>query len=352
MAGLSIGSGTGAGSYERSKQFSTRTLTVAGIAVIVGVVLALSTAGLGYSAWPDGLRWSSYMVASLIVASLIGLIFGIPKARASVVADSKERYEANSNLERISDWLTTLLVGATLVQLKDFPQFAVVAGDYLGAGMKIPNAGAFSVVAVVYGMGVGFVSGYLLTRVRLRPVFESSDLESREISTEQALQGEVNIANVVNPAGKPESARRVQRAVDAAITASAGRRGTARVLWVDDHPSNYGPHLKLFAQLDIAVEFAESTAQAEARLSNAVFDVIISDLGRIEGGTHHPMAGRELILAIRAKSTTPPIVIYGSKRAVNYFTKLGLKRVGAAEVTNRASDLLKYVAQLVTTNVP
>ena len=107
------------------------------------------------------------MVATALVAAITGLVFGVPRARADFQPRDSERYEANSNLEQISDWLTKLLVGAGLVQLTNVPGGLRSLGEFLGEDMSVPNSTAFSASAVVYGAGLGFVAGYLWTRLRL-----------------------------------------------------------------------------------------------------------------------------------------------------------------------------------------
>src|ERR1700752_4028760 len=65
--------------------------------------------------------------AAAAVGGLAGFLFGIPRAREISEAIAQQGNDpaktrravlsANTNLERVSDWLTTLLVGATLVQI-------------------------------------------------------------------------------------------------------------------------------------------------------------------------------------------------------------------------------------------
>ena len=89
------------------------------VSVVVGAVVAIvlaATAG-GGPYWSDGFQLIVYMVAAVMVASVLGLIFGVPRAREDSGAPTTERFLANSNLEQISDWLTKVLVGAGLVQL-------------------------------------------------------------------------------------------------------------------------------------------------------------------------------------------------------------------------------------------
>jgi uncharacterized integral membrane protein len=111
--------------------------------VVIGVwILAFGLFGLaGIAVWSVSFSAAGHQLstfganilvalASAAVGSLLGFLFGIPRTldpasrvavaaaadRAGSAASSQAALAANTNLERISDWLTTLLIGATLVQ--------------------------------------------------------------------------------------------------------------------------------------------------------------------------------------------------------------------------------------------
>jgi hypothetical protein len=103
---------------------------------------------------------------------LIGFLFGIPRTReaAATVVRSDDSaavkqavLTANTNLERVSDWLTTLLLGATLVQIQ--PIAAWVAG--LGQNIQEEPTRAVTTVLVIYYLVLGFLGTYLVTRLYL-----------------------------------------------------------------------------------------------------------------------------------------------------------------------------------------
>lgn len=72
-----------------------------------------------------------FSLASLAVGVLVGFLFGVPRTLTSARKDDRSLREqpvsdirANTNLEQVSDWLTALLIGATLVQLGNVPSAA------------------------------------------------------------------------------------------------------------------------------------------------------------------------------------------------------------------------------------
>jgi hypothetical protein len=113
-----------------------------------------------------------------------GFVFGIPRtldpaSRAAVAtatsrggsgAASNALMAANTNLERISDWLTTLLIGATLVQIKDIAAWVGGLGKGLFQGGQAANDAVIPVI-VIYFFTLAFLGVYLITRLYLTSAF-------------------------------------------------------------------------------------------------------------------------------------------------------------------------------------
>ena len=61
--------------------------------------------------------------SALAVGAVVGFLFGIPRAvlepqnQSSAMSRFETAYQVNTNLEQISDWLTKIIVGVTLVQI-------------------------------------------------------------------------------------------------------------------------------------------------------------------------------------------------------------------------------------------
>ncbi len=85
-------------------------------------------------------------------------------------------FGVNTNLEQVSDWLTKIVVGVTLTQLNTIPDrlkgYAKSFASNLGG---FPNAEAFAVGLLIYYLTVGFMGGYLLTRLYLKKEFEKAE---------------------------------------------------------------------------------------------------------------------------------------------------------------------------------
>jgi hypothetical protein len=139
----------------------------------------------------DGLHFTAFVGADFLVAeaaaaagALFGFVFGIPRtldaaSRAAVAAAttqgesgavSSALMATNTNLERISDWLTTLLIGATLVQIKDIAAWIGALGKGLLQGGQTANDAVIPII-VIYFFALSFLGVYLITRLYLTSAF-------------------------------------------------------------------------------------------------------------------------------------------------------------------------------------
>ena len=80
----------------------------------------------------------------------------------------------NTNLEEISDWLTKIIVGVTLVEVKPLigrlGQAAILIAGSLGGNSRI----SFAYAVMMYFTVTGFLGGYLLTRLYLQKAFQKA----------------------------------------------------------------------------------------------------------------------------------------------------------------------------------
>jgi hypothetical protein len=137
-------------------------------------------------------------VSAFLVGGLLGFLFGIPRTLAGDAtvttgvgatggdvseggedrsrASDTTRYEANTNLEQISDWLTKILVGVGLTQIGSI---AAATRD-ASAALKGPLGSTTASGAFGVGLGLGFLIsgfllGYLWTRIYLPGALRWSD---------------------------------------------------------------------------------------------------------------------------------------------------------------------------------
>ena len=160
-----------------SKKLDTNWIFGMGLAMGLGLVVMI----LMGAANPGFGRWSAIMGGLLLAGSMgmiggfIGFLFGIPRSKQQTAAPAKDgengdrEYLENTNLEQISDWLTKIIVGLTLVQFNQIAAVVMQAGEKLAPVLVFsaaPAVGqAIAVTAILYFFIVGFLFGYLWTRI-------------------------------------------------------------------------------------------------------------------------------------------------------------------------------------------
>ena len=118
----------------------------------------------------------------------------------------------------------------------------------------------------------------------------------------------------------------------------------ARILWVDDQPENNAFLIKSLEDRDADVVEAASTEEALAELASNPrgFDLVISDMGRTEGGSYRALAGVELLRRMREENLDVPVVIYASQRAIARGGQEALE-AGALAVTASPTELVTTI---------
>lgn len=131
--------------------------------------------------------------AALMSGFLLGFIFGIPRVGADKVSAKaaaepggahlaaseaqSNAVTANSNLVEISDWLTKIIVGVGLVELKTIPHKLGTLSYYLGLGLRpsqcdgklcadlISSGQTAGLAIMLFYFTLGFLWGYVWTRL-------------------------------------------------------------------------------------------------------------------------------------------------------------------------------------------
>jgi hypothetical protein len=137
--------------------------------VVVAAVIILTAGALLMSAAPDTFR---YKVGSLIFAisasaaagALIGFLFGIPRALTVKADADSSGFTDNTNLEQISDWLTKIIVGVSLVQARDLADGFSEISRLAAAGWGWDGGAVFAGCILLASALVGFLTSYIWTR--------------------------------------------------------------------------------------------------------------------------------------------------------------------------------------------
>ncbi len=130
--------------------------------------------------------WSVFAVSmvsaicAFALGGLLGFLFGIPQylAKSEAASDHRDKagYQPNTNLTQVSDWLTKIIIGVGLVQFNQLAHSIGKLGDSLAPSVGgDPSGKPYSIAVVVGFFIIGFLVGYLYTRLRLQWAFAEAD---------------------------------------------------------------------------------------------------------------------------------------------------------------------------------
>lgn len=158
---------------------------VVAVTMLVANLAGCSVIALG--PWQSGALYL-WAMGCIAAGALVGFLFGVPRwvsSSADKTGNSKDRYEPNTNIEKLSDWLTQMLVGVGLVELHRIGPLVHQASQILAQGLvardggRTPpasEAGAFCMGLISYFLVAGVIQGFLLTRMFLASAWRSEKL--------------------------------------------------------------------------------------------------------------------------------------------------------------------------------
>ena len=164
------------------------------VAMLLGMVLLAILLANASDSGGAGVTAFLLSAAAATVGSVLGFLFGLPRARVADLSGGGESgsdpgpagrpstfYLTNSNLIKVSDWLITIVIGLGLVNLGK----VVPALRTLGHALHAPlggtaYAGAVGISVLIVGVLTGFVLTYLWTSIRVRELLEEAERQSQE----------------------------------------------------------------------------------------------------------------------------------------------------------------------------
>lgn len=270
--------------------------------------------------------------------------------------------EINSNLVEVSDWLTKIIVGVGLIELKSLPATAQGVAAFIAPSLAIdPDTAKAVVGGVMLFFSVhGFLIGYLLTRIYLSIMIKRADTMVKYESVRLESGKEIEVAELSRLQQK--SLEDMQEAVtqlllartpddgQPAVATLAGlptaQKPPARVLWLDDHPRNNTLLVEQLARENIKVDLAQSLAQALSLLQKNPYALLITDMARLEGGQRIKDAGVRTVREVRQAMPELPVIVYCSKDTVASYGKEA-EAAGARFITASGTSLLAAVNRLI-----
>ncbi|MCG2594640.1 response regulator [Ramlibacter sp. XY19] len=269
-------------------------------------------------------------------------------ASSSAAAAVNAGLEINTNLMEISDWLTKIIVGVGLVELKELPTHAESLARFMAPSLHdtlgVPLAGAI----MLYFSVLGFLGGYLLTRIYISQWFRWADEQTRgQVQLESGRVMDVDELTrlqqpVIEDLQQQVAALFERHAIEgqpAAAAAPSEARPALRILWADDRPQNNTLQVNMLEKDGHRVDTVLDTAQALAALQATHYDVLITDMHRIEGGKENPVAGLELLRTAKERQPQLAALVFCSRFAMQRHGE-DARRLGADLVTDSGTALL------------
>ncbi|MGF6116237.1 CheY-like chemotaxis protein/uncharacterized integral membrane protein [Janthinobacterium lividum] len=269
--------------------------------------------------------------------------------------------EVNSNLVEVSDWLTKIIVGVGLIELKSLPGSARSMAAFIAPSLATDTPTSMAVVGgiMLFFSVHGFLIGYLLTRIYLSIMIKRADSMVKNDSVRLESGKEIEVTELSRLQQK--SLEDMQEAVTqlllahppdggAAVTALAGmpaeKKQAGLVLWLDDHPRNNTLLVEQLERENIKVDQAVSTRQALAMLQQKHYALLITDMARVENRQRIKDAGVHTVREVRQAQPALPIIVYCSKDTVaSYGTEA--EAAGARFITTSGTSLLAAVNKLL-----
>ncbi|AQG82201.1 response regulator [Spirosoma montaniterrae] len=344
------------------------------IRAMLWTILTLIVLGLVVVAFqPIASRVTSFLLslACLLLGIFTGFLFGIPRvlqadggpatppapapansSKPAQLAPPEYRQQVNTNLEQISDWLTKIIVGLGLVNLYKIPDLLRDTSTLIAAGIALPvdektpanpeMVTIFANALILYFPILGFLVGYLITRIFLSGVFRQAD--TGELMTIGGQQ--VALADVVKNLVSVASANLTAEESGTLETTASVRPKTSvptRILWVDDTPGNNVVERETLTNTGVDVVSVESTADALSQLAKREFDLVITDMGRTENGSFNATAGVDLIKQVNAGHFAAlRTIVYTSKKGFDQYGELA-RQAGADDIVYSPRILMKSI---------
>lgn len=191
-----------------------------------------------------------WVLAGLIAGTAVGFLFGIPKIlqneqqvgdRTDVQSSDKRssyRQQVNTNLTEISDWLTKIIVGLTLINLAKIPPYVSGLADTVAFGLNPADASkekSFALAIIICFPVLGFFFGYLYTRLFLAGAFSRADQGATESKIRRVVEAEAQAASSSNllESGRQPTERQLEAAGQVAQIASQTDTSVVRLQMLD-----------------------------------------------------------------------------------------------------------------------
>lgn len=127
--------------------------------------------------------------ATYISGFFLGFLFGLPKRNS----EKETPYNLSNNLIDISDWLTKIIIGLGLVEIKSLSSYLNSVGEYIkeSSGGE-ESVKVFAICCIIYYVVFGIYFGYNYTRLYLSSQLKIADDNLLELKEKEEKLDEKN----------------------------------------------------------------------------------------------------------------------------------------------------------------
>jgi tetratricopeptide (TPR) repeat protein len=155
---------------------------IIGLVGIIGFCLNLKSFG-----WKTLFFSILLASASYVAGFFLGFLFGIPKRNV----EKETAYNLSTNLVDISDWLTKIIIGLGLIEIKKIPNYLLSIGSYVQIKTNTDSSmQVFVICCIVFFSIFGLYYGYNYMRLYLSEQFKIADDNLLEKKKELSVKAE------------------------------------------------------------------------------------------------------------------------------------------------------------------
>jgi hypothetical protein len=229
-------------------------------------------------------------VTALSGGIFLGFLFGIPRTPGGNDDDGAGRkkgareldYKPSTNLEQVSDWLTKILVGVGLVELKELKGALASVGALVSSAVDpgLRGVGVLTELVVVVFAAVGFLASFLWTRVYYPAIQVGTDIGIlRQLSELQA-----DVQTAAKLATAPPEAEQAAIIAPPAEATDPVREVYRKIAAFERAPDIYDsdPTADIFAGTASATKDRRLTGRIDKKMKGALILVVRAEAS---GGT-------------------------------------------------------------------
>ena len=139
------------------------------------------------------------MCGAFVSGGLLGFLFALP--RSPTKNPNSTTVRPNTNLEDVSDWLTKIVVGITLVELSNIAPAANHLFQQVGGGLGGGAAATgFAAGLIIYCVATGLMESWLATRLYITSWITTADDDALHERQEHTAKIRASQASPIIPA--------------------------------------------------------------------------------------------------------------------------------------------------------